>query len=291
MCDEFTQAAEEAALARKGLTRREFAALGAAAAIAACSGGPGEAKPARPVVERAVRVTTPDGTCDALFVHPAKGVYPGVVMWPDIGGLRDAFKVMARRLAGDGHAVLLVNHYYRNAPAPVLTSFAEWRTPAGQAKLQPMIAALSAEGSMRDAAAFVAFLDRQPAVDSRRRIGSNGYCQTGPFAVRTAAAVPERVGAAASLHGANLVGSDPASASNLIARTRASFLFAIGRNDDARDPAAKETLRAAAAAAGRPAEIEVYPADHGWCVLDAPSYDQVQADRAWGRMLALFAGL
>jgi carboxymethylenebutenolidase len=109
--------------------------------------------------------------------------------------------------------------------------------------------------------------------------------------LRTAAAVPERVGAAASLHGANLVGNDPASASNLIARTRASFLFAIGRNDDARDPAAKETLRAAAAAAGRPAEIEVYPADHGWCVLDAPSYDQVQADRAWARMLALFAGL
>lgn len=293
MCDEFTQAAEDAALARKGLTRRDFAALGAAAAIVACSSGKGRAEP-RPsadIPERTVRIVTPDGTADAFFVHPARGTHPGIVMWPDVGGLRDAFKGMARRLAHAGYAMLLVNQYYRNAPAPVLASFAEWRTPDGQAKLQPMIAAITPDGTMRDAKAFVAFLDTQPVVDKRRRIGTSGYCMAGPYAVRTAAAVPDRVGAVASLHGADLVGADPDSPSNLIARTRASFLFAIGRNDDQRDPNAKDVLRRAAQAAGRPAEIEVYPADHGWCVPDTPMYDQAQADRAWGRMLALFSKL
>jgi carboxymethylenebutenolidase len=154
-----------------------------------------------------------------------------------------------------------------------------------------MITLITPEVTTRDAIAFVTFLDAQAAVDRRRKIGSNGYCMGGPFTVRTAAAVPGRVGAAASLHGANLVGTDPASPNRLLARTQASFLFAIGRNDDARDPAAKDTLRAAAEAAGRPAEIEVYPADHGWCVPDTPMYDQIQADRAWNRMLALYSKL
>jgi carboxymethylenebutenolidase len=291
MCDDFTKAAEDAALAGKGLSRRDFAALGAAAAIVACSGGDSDAKPPPDLHEAAVRVATPDGTADAIFFHPRRGAHPGIVMWPDIGGSRDAFRAMARRLAGAGYAVLLVNQYYRNGPAPVLESFGQWRTPEGQAKLKPMIAALTPDGEMRDAAAFVAWLDGQPAVDKRRKIGSNGYCMTGPFAVRTAAAAPQRVGAVASLHGADLVGAEPDAANNLIARTNASFLFAIARNDDQRDPAAKDTLRAAAAAAGRPAEIEVYPADHGWTVLDTPSYDRAQADRAWGRVLALFAKL
>lgn len=291
MCDEFTQSAEDQALARKGLTRRDFAALGAAATIVACSGGDGEAKPSASLPEQTVRITTPDGTCDAFFVHPAEGTHPGILMWPDIAGLRDAFKAMARRLAGAGYAVLAVNQYYRDAPAPLLNSFAEWRTPAGQAKLQPMIAAITPDRTMRDAAAFVAYLDAQTAVDKGRRIGTNGYCMGGPFAVRTAAAAPSRVGAAASLHGANLVGADPDSPVNLIARTQASFLFAIGRNDDQRMPEAKDKLRAAADAAGRPAEIEVYPADHGWTVPDTPVYDKAQADRAWDRMLALFSKL
>jgi carboxymethylenebutenolidase len=291
MCDDFTQSAEDAALARKGLTRREFAALGAAVTVVALGAGKGEASPMAALTEAKVQVTTPDGTADAFFVHPAKGAYPGVLLWPDIGGLRDAFKAMARRLAGSGYAVLAVNPYYRSAPAPVLTSFAQWRTPEGQAKLKPMIALITPEVTTRDATAFVAFLDAQAAVDKRRKIGSNGYCMGGPFTVRTAAAVPGRVGAAASLHGANLVGTDPTSPNNLLARTRSSYLFAIGRNDDARDPAAKDTLRAAAKAAGRPAEIEVYPADHGWCVPDTPMYDQIQADRAWDRMLALYSKL
>lgn len=289
MCDDFTDADQDTALAAKRLTRREFAAMGAAVTIAACSGGDADA--AGSLTERTVEIHTPDGTADAFFVHPAKGAHPGVILWPDIAGLRDAFKTMARRLAGAGYAVLAVNQYYRGAKAPLLASLAEWRTDAGRAKLQPLIAAINPETTTRDAAAFAAFLDTQAAVDKRRGIGTQGYCMGGPFTLRTAAAAPARVRAAASFHGGGLVTDKPDSPHLQIARTRASYLIAVAQNDDARAPTDKDTLRKAAADAGRPAEIEVYHADHGWCVLDSPSYNQAEADRAWGRLLALYAKL
>lgn len=291
MCDDLTQPAEDEALARKGLSRRDFAALGTAAAIVACSGGDGEAKGSAALAERTVSVPTPDGTADAFLVHPAKGAHPGVVFWPDIAGLREAKKVMARRLAAQGYAVLVVNQYYRNAPAPLFASFAEWRTPEGQAKVGPLRAALTPEAVARDGAAYAAFLDTLPEVDKRRGIGTQGYCMGGPFTVRTAAAAPARVKAAASFHGGGLVSDEANSPHRLLAATQAAFLFAIARNDDAKAPADKDTLRQAAEAAKRPAEIEVYAADHGWCVPDSPVYDQAEADRAFARLLALYAKL
>lgn len=291
MCDDFTQPAEDEALARRGLSRRDFAALGAAATIVACSGGDGEAKSAAKLTERTVEITTPDGKCDAFFVHPAKGAHPGVVFWPDVAGLREAKKVMARRLAAEGYAVLVVNPYYRDARAPVMATFAEFRTPEGQAKVGPMRAKLTADAVTSDGKVYVAWLDAQAAVDKRRKIGSQGYCMGGPYTVRTAFGTPGRVGAAASFHGAGLVGDAPDSPVKLLDKTEASYLFAIARGDDARAPGDKDALRAAATAAGRPAEIEVYPAEHGWCVPDSPVYDQVQADRAWARLLALYARL
>lgn len=290
MCDEFTDADNDAALAGKGLSRREFAAFGAAAALAGCTSAR-EANAAGALVEATVSVPTPNGTADGFFVHPGMGKYPGVIFWPDIGGLRDAKKVMARRLAAEGYAVLVINQYYRSAPAPILKSFSEWRTPEGQAKLAPMIALITPAGVASDGAAFAAWLDQQPAVDSGRGIGTQGYCMGGPFTVRTAAAAPGRVKAAASFHGGGLVGTAADSPSVLLGKTQAAFLFAIAQNDDARAPTNKDSLRTAAAASGRPAEVEVYPADHGWCVPDSPVYDQVQADRAWARLLALYSKL
>ena len=288
MCDEFTPSAHGEGLAPGGLTRRGFTALGGAAMLTAWSGA--EAAAAG-LVESAVQVPTPDGSCDAFFVHPAKGKHPGVILWPDIAGLREAKKVMARRLAAAGHAVLVVNQYYRGARAPILASFAEWRTPEGQAKIAPLREALTAAAVTRDGGAFAAWLDAQGAVDPRRRLGTQGYCMGGPFAVRTAFAAPERVGAAAAFHGGGLVGTDGDSPVRLLERTRASYLIAIARDDDARAPGDKDALRAVADAAKRPAEIEVYPAGHGWCVPDSPVYDAAQADRAWARLLALYAKL
>jgi carboxymethylenebutenolidase len=238
-----------------------------------------------------VAVTTPDGKLDAFFVHPAKGRHPAVILWPDIAGLREAYKVMARRLAANGHAVLVLNQYYRSAPAPHFNAITEWRTPEGQAKLRPMIPLLTAAAIESDAKAAVAWLDGQKSVDKKRGIGSSGYCMGGPFTVRTAHAAPGRVRAAASFHGGSLVTDKPDSPHQLLKATKAGYLFAIARNDDARAPDDKDALREAAKAAGRPAEVEVYPADHGWCTIDSPVFDKGQADRAWERMLALFKTL
>ncbi len=294
MCDDLTEADNAAYLANLSVNRRRFAVMGAGAAtlatIPGCIAKVADQTPALAVSGRVVSIATPDGVTDAWFVAPTTGKHPAIIMWPDIAGLRDAYKTMATRLAGAGYAVLAVNHYYRGAKAPVLDSLMAWRTPEGQAKLKPLISALTPAGTIRDASAYVAWLDKQAEVDTARRIGTSGYCMTGGYTVRTAAAVPARVGAGASFRGGGLVdpkaGADSPDA--LLAKTNAAFLFAIAQNDDAGAPGDKTALKAAAAAAGRPAEIEVYPAQHGWCTIDAPIYDEVQAEKAWSRMLALF---
>ena len=298
MCDDHTTQEDAEWLASRAVSRRRFGALGAGAvavaALPGCMSTPtAEATVGTPLPtsERMVSILARDGTVDALFVHPAKGRHPAIVMWPDVAGLRDAYKTMARRLAAAGYAVLAVNQYYRAGRAPFVATMGEWRTPEGQAKLAPAIATLSPENTRRDAAALAAWLDKQVSVDTRRKIGMAGYCQTGSFTLRSAAALPLRIGAAASFHGGGLVTDKPDSPHLLFPGMSAAVLIAIAQNDDARDPAAKTTLRNAADQAGRKAEIEVYPAQHGWCTLDSPVYDEPQAERAWSRMLALFAGL
>ncbi|MFN3389280.1 MAG: dienelactone hydrolase family protein [Allosphingosinicella sp.] len=264
--------------------------LAGAAAFAACTTAPA-AGGARLVEER-VRIATPDGTMDAFFVRPADGRHPAILTWPDIAGLREAFEVMARRLAGQGYAVLVVNPYYRAAPSPQFSDFAAFRAAGGFEKVGPWRAALTADAIRRDATAAVAWLNRRREVDRDRGVGTHGYCMGGPFTVWTAAAVPQRVRAAASLHGGGLVRpDDPQSPHALLDETQARYLFAISQDDDAKAPDVKTALRDAAAAAGRPAEIEVYPADHGWTVIDSPAYDAAAAERAWTRMSALFATL
>lgn len=289
MCDETTEADNALWLQKKGIGRRDLGKAGAGVAALAlvpgCVSSATNAPADGSLGERSVTIPTPDGTADAFFVYPAKGKHPAIILWPDIAGLRDAYKTMARRLAQSGYAVLVVNQYYRSAPAPILTSMAEWRTEAGQAKLAPMIAQLNPAVTTRDAAAFITWLDQQTEVDKARKIGSSGYCMGGPFTFRTAAANPARVGAIASFHGGGLATDAPDSPHRLFPTIKAAALIAIAQNDDEKDPEAKTKLRAAADAAKRPAEIEVYPAQHGWCTIDSPVYDEAQAEKAWGRML------
>jgi carboxymethylenebutenolidase len=238
---------------------------------------------------RVVTIDTPDGAAEAFFVTPKTGQHPGVIIWPDVAGLREAFNQMATRLASEGYAVLAVNPYYRSSKLPILGTFAEWKTDEGKAKIAPMREALTPEGIARDGAVLVAWLDRQSQVDRARKIGTTGYCMGGPFTFRTAAAAPERVGVLASFHGGGLVVDEPSSPHLLLPRTKAAALVCVAQNDDDRDPEVKTKLRQAADAAHVTAEIEVYPAQHGWCVVDSPVYDEAQAERAWTRMLATFA--
>lgn len=237
------------------------------------------------VVESDVNVPTPDGMADCYFVRPASGTAPGVVMWPDIFGLRPAFRQMGRRLAQSGYSVLVVNPFYRTKKAPTAAEGAA--TPIQE--VMPLAKTLSESTQMTDAKAFVAWLDGQPSVAKNRKIGTQGYCMGGPMAFRTAAAVPDRVGAVASFHGGGLVTDKPDSPHLQAATSQAQFLIAIAANDDARSPNDKNVLRDTFAKANLPAEIEVYAdAAHGWCPPDSHVYNEPQAEKAWSRLLVLY---
>src|SRR5579884_4239913 len=236
------------------------------------------------VVESDVSVTTPDGTADCYFVHPATGTAPGVLVWPDIFGLRPAFRQMGKRLAESGYSVLVVNPFYRKQKAPTASKAAA--TPIQE--LMPLAQSLNETTHMTDAKAFIGWLDKQSSVAKNRKMGTQGYCMGGPMAFRTAAAVPDRVGAVASFHGGGLVTDMPNSPHLQAAKTKAQFLIAIAANDDMRSPDDKVVLKETFAKANLPAEIEVYPAAHGWCPPDSSVYNEAQAERAWSRLLALY---
>ena len=248
------------------------------------------------VIETNVEVKTPDGSSDAVFIHPATGSYPGVLVWPDALGLRPAMRDIGKRIAAEGYSVLVPNPFYRTAKAPVFGASFSFQNQDDRAKLQQMTAPLNAPGAAeKHAIAYIAFLDSQSQVNKAKKIGTQGYCMGGPLVVKTAAALPNRVGAGASFHGGGLVTDKPESPHLLAPKIKARMYFGIASNDDARQPDAKDKLKQAFAAANVPAEIEVYPgALHGWCVPDMPLqdgkpiYNKPDAERAWSKLVTLY---
>ena len=283
MCDQHFE--DDLKKYQRRVSRRDFGAMSASVGLMAML--PPVAN-AQAVTETDVEITTPDGTADCYFVHPSSGSHAAVLVWPDILGLRPAFRQMGRRLAQSGYSVLTVNPFYRQARSPVVPEGASFADESVRNTVFPLAQALNATTHMTDARAFIAWLDEQPAVDTGRGIGTTGYCMGGPIVMRTAAAVPDRVGAGASFHGGGLVTDEDNSPHLLVPQMKAHFLFAVAENDDEREPEAKNVLGEAFAKAGLDAEIEVYPAAHGWCPPDSAVYDEAQAERAWSRLLALF---
>jgi len=279
----------EADLDRAGLPvgRRSFTALAGAGALVAAL--PARAIEGKALVRRDVAITTADGTCDAYFVAPAEGRHPGVLVWPDIRGLRPAFRQMADRLAGEGYAVLTINPFYRWQKSPVVDAANDFNVPAVREKLFGYLKRLTRPIVETDAAAHLAFLDAQKEVDTKRRIGTTGYCMGGAMTIYTAALNPNRVGAAASFHGGGVATDKPDSPHLLIGDTNAGYLFAIADNDDKESPNEKVLLKEALAPRPQWHEVEVYAgAMHGWCPPDGRAYDEAAAEKAWGRMLELF---
>jgi carboxymethylenebutenolidase len=282
------------------ITRRDFVSATVGAGIAAASGAQlsGQAR----VVETNVEIKTPDGTCDAVFIHPATGAHPAVIIWPDAFGLRPSMRDMARRLATEaGYSVLVPNPFYRVGKGTFFEDASKVNFAAERAKLTPLMGSIGAAGAVeKDAPAFVAWLDAQPQVDKTRKIGTQGYCMGGALVVRTAAAVPNRIGAGASFHGGGLVTANPNSPHLLASKIKARMYFGVAASDDTPNPDVKVKLREAFEAAKVPVEVELYPqAQHGWCVPDMPmqangqpTYNKVDAEKAWGKLLALYkAGL
>ena len=287
MCDEHTLEDDNEYLKKHHLTRRQFGLLSAGAAGLAMTLP--QAANAVEVMEMEVNIKTPDGTADCYFAHPVSGSHAAVLVWPDILGLRTAFRTMGKRLAESGYAVLVVNPFYRTKKAPVVADGASFSDDNVRNTVMGLARTLTPETHVTDAKAFVAWLDQQAAVDKNRKVGTTGYCMGGPMVMRTAGAVPERVGGAATFHGGGLVADAPNSPHLLIPQSKASYLIAIAANDDQRDPKAKDVLRESFAAAGKSAEVEVYEgANHGWCVIDSSVYNEAQAERAWSRLLVLF---
>lgn len=277
MCDDDIHQGNEPAVSRRAFTL-------SAAALAALSAAPAFA--ADEVVSKDVTIKTPDGMADAVLFHPAKGKHPAVLIWTDVFGLRPVFRDMGMRLAAQGYTVLVPNPFYRSGPAVTEPDYA---APSVRAKYFPMMATLTSETTMRDAPAFIAFLDAQPQTDTRKKAGVQGYCMGGPLTFRTAAAVPDRIAGAATFHGANLVGPSPDSPHLLIPKTKAAFYCGVADNDDKRQPDAKDVLKASFAAVKRPATVEVYEgANHGWCVKGSAVYNEAAAEKAWGELTALY---
>lgn len=282
MCDEFIHPGlvEDARL-----SRRTFGAVTVAAAAVA-----GTALAQANVVEKDVEVKTPDGTCDAVLFYPQnQATAPAVLIWTDILGLRPAFRDMGKRLAAEGHVVLVPNPFYRSARAPVVGATFDFNNPEQRNRLFGYRNAMSDDGIDRDAIAYLAFLDAQPQTNRNRKAGVQGYCMGGALSFRTAAAVSSRIAAVGSFHGGNgLVTKDANSPHLLIPKTDATFLVCQAQNDDKQQPQVKDELKAAFSAAHRPATVEVYHADHGWCVPGGQVYNMAEAERAWTALRALY---
>ncbi len=279
-------------LNREDSSRRGFVSGFMAAGLAAAGTASGAGMP---VTMTDVEIKTPDGTCDAAFIHPTSGSHPGVIIWTDAFGLRPSFREIGKRIAAQGYSVLVPNPFYRVSKSPQFedASTFSFSNQEDRAKLTPLMGSINAAGACeKDAAAFVAFLDSQKQVNKSKKIGTQGYCMGGPLVVRTCAAVPDRLGAGGSFHGGGLVTDKPDSPHLLAPKIKAHMYFGIATNDDQRQPDAKDKLREAF---GSKAEIEVYPASlHGWCVPDMPKqdgkpiYNKPDAERAWGKLVALY---
>ena len=264
------------------VSRRTFTL--SAAAIATLAAAPVYA--ADEVVSKDVTVTTPDGQADAVLFYPAKGKHPAVLIWTDVFGLRPAFRDMGKRLAAQGYVVLVPNPFYRSMKA---TTEPDYSAPEVRQKYFPMMGALTAEGTTKDAVAFITFLDAQPQTDTKKKAGVQGYCMGGPLTFRTASARADRIGGAATFHGASLVGPTPTSPHQLIPQIKAEMLIEIADNDDKRGPTDKDALKAAFAAAKLPAKVQVFEGcNHGWCVKGSAVYNEVGAERAWAELTDLY---
>ncbi|TSD97251.1 dienelactone hydrolase family protein [Skermania sp. ID1734] len=239
-----------------------------------------------------VNIQTPDGTCDAYFARPeADGRYPAILFYMDAFGLRPTIADMVTHLAGNGYCVLAPNVFYRNGPAPVIDMpdmSVEGARQKFFAAVMPMMRRITPERAVRDAGAYLDFLANNESV-AGDRFGATGYCMGGVLAMRTAAAYPDRIVAAASFHGGRLATDSDDSPHRLASDIRAELYFAHAENDQSMNGAAIARLEQALTEAGVPYRSEVYPGtQHGFTMADTPVFDADALARHWENLFDLF---
>src|SRR5579875_358901 len=241
------------------------------------------------MIEKDAEIWTEDGTADAVLFRPEGSTkLPGVIHLPDIAGVRDSHKEMAKRLAEQGYAVLLINVFYRNGRSPVWSFPFKMGEERSMKRLSELRDPLTPEAMERDAAAYVDFLAKQEGV-SNAMSGVVGYCFTGGMAMRTAAARPEKIGAAASFHCGQLYTDEPTSPHKVLPRVKARLYFAHADRDPYMPKDAIDNLEKSLAAWGGIYQSEIYVGTkHSWTVPDSPVHDKAQADRAFQKLTEIF---
>ena len=233
-------------------------------------------------------IETPDGTSQAWLFTPREGTgpWPGVLLYTDIMGVRPLFKAMAQRLADAGYAVLLPNLFYRLGPPldPPLSV----KNSGEFGRLLSMAGTLTKETIERDSGAWLAAMAGRSEVESGR-VACVGYCMSGPMAMRTAAAHPDRVSAVAAFHGGHMVMGHPDSPHRSVGKSKARYYFGCAETDAFMTPAHIAQLEAALSEAGLEHKIEVYPGTyHGFAIADA-SYPPEGGERHWAALLEFLA--
>lgn len=242
------------------------------------------------MVEREMQMEMPEGMADAILFAPEAGQgFPGVLFLPDIGSIREANRGMARRLAAEGYAVMLVNPFYRTGRPPLWTFERNWGDPKTKQRFEELTSPLTSTARAADANSYIDRLKEQPEVKPGM-VGIVGYCFTGAMALRGPASRPEAVAAAASFHGGSLFNqTDPQSPYRLLPDIEARLYFGHATNDSSMTAEQIAGFEQALAEWGGIFESETYAAAHGWTVPDNPAYNEPEAERAFTRLTQLFA--
>ena len=235
-----------------------------------------------------VQVPAADGHSNGtLHVPEGDGPWPGVLVFPDAGGVRETFRQMGDRLAGMGYVVLIPDIYYRGgqwAPFDVATLFTDDQE---RARMRRLAAALTNEAIIADAGAYGDFLLARPEVTGSA-IGTTGYCLGGRLSLIAATGLGHKIAAAASFHGGRLAVADDPSSPHLAAGRITATVYVAGAEDDGSFTAEQAALlERALTGAGVDHTVEFYPARHGFAVPDNPTYDAQASDRHWAALREL----
>jgi carboxymethylenebutenolidase len=240
------------------------------------------------MIEEKIDVRTADGTADSLLTRPdSADALPAVINLTDGLGFRDAFADQSRRIAEHGYVVLTPNIFYRTTKPPVFDFEPDFPSERTMKRFKEITGPLTPDAMTRDASAYVDFLAKQRFV-SGGPMGVVGFCFAGQFALRVAAARPDRIGAAASFHGGGLFNDSDKSPHLVLPKVKARLYFGHADNDQGMPADAIAKFESALEKWGGKYESTTYPARHGWMIPGGKVHSPQEAERGFTKLMELF---